>query len=73
MAKELALLEKRFDKELNNITLPCGVKVKLASSISRYEKVRLMMEIKEFASQIPVTNCEYAARMINAWELGVSG
>jgi hypothetical protein len=65
-ASRLARLEKRFDGELNNITLPCGEKIKLASSISRYEKMRLMMLTKGFAEHITVHSCEYAARMINA-------
>jgi hypothetical protein len=68
MARQLTVLEKHFNEELNNIVLPCGEKIKLASSISRYEKVRLMMSIKGFAEHISLTNCEYAARMINAYE-----
>jgi hypothetical protein len=68
MAKQFVILESRFNKELNNIILPCGEKIKLASSISRYEKVRLMMQIKGFGDFIPVKNCEYVARMINAYQ-----
>jgi hypothetical protein len=65
-AARLVRLEKRFNGELNNITLPCGAKIKLASSISRAEKIRLMMLTKGFAEHIPVSSYEYAARMINA-------
>jgi hypothetical protein len=71
LAKTLIILEKRFNKELNNIILPCGEKLKLASSISRYEKMRLMMQTKGFSEHITLTNSEYAARMINAYQLRV--
>jgi hypothetical protein len=67
LARDLVKLEKRFNNELNNITLPCGEKIKLASSISRYERVRLMMTVKGFREDVPVKNYEYAARLINAY------
>jgi hypothetical protein len=67
IAISLVKLEKRFDSELNNIVLPCGTKIRLASSISRYEKMRLMMETEGFRDDIPVKDYEYAARIIDAW------
>jgi predicted secreted protein len=68
-AKKIVALETRFNKELSAVTLPCGEKINLASSISRYEKVRLMKETKGYSEYIPHTNCEYIARMINAYHL----
>jgi hypothetical protein len=67
MAREIVALEKRFDSELNGITLPCGEKIRLASSISRYEKVRLMMQTKGFAESIPLSSCEYVTKMIDGY------
>jgi hypothetical protein len=67
IAISLVKLEKRFDRELNSIVLPCGANIRLASSISRYEKFRLMMQTEGFKENMPVQDYEYAARMINAW------
>jgi hypothetical protein len=66
IARELVRLERNFNHELNGITLPCGKRIKLASSISRYEKFRLMMDMG-FMEDIPIKSVEHAARMINAY------
>jgi hypothetical protein len=66
MAKEFASLEKRFNSELNNVTLPCGEKARLAASIPRHEKVKIMMTIKGFAEYIPISSPEWVMRLIDA-------
>ena len=70
IAETLVELENKFDRELNNIVLPCGAEIRLASSISRYEKIRLMFEVAGFKEEIEdmqIKDHEYAARMIDAW------
>jgi hypothetical protein len=66
-AREMAKLENRFIRELNGAVLPCGVKIKLASSISRYERLRLMMKTEGFGEYINTNHSvNYLARMIDA-------
>jgi hypothetical protein len=66
-AKEMAKLENRYIRELNGAVLPCGVKIKLASSISRYERLRLMMKTEGFREYINTNHSvNYLARMIDA-------
>jgi hypothetical protein len=67
MARELVKLERQFTVELNNAVLPCGEKISLAKYISHYDRTRLMMQTKGFAEFIPLSNCEYVARMIDAY------
>jgi hypothetical protein len=66
--KTLIRLENRFIRELNSAVLPCGTTIRLASSISRYERIRLMMKTEGFEEYINTNHsANYIARMIDAY------